>query len=194
MRASFGFLYIHIYSSLDEPMLQKLKTFAVHSACVRPFDYCFDWRIETGERERGGEGGTKTALLTRFQLSIEITFSATFSTNTHRFAKKDRATFKWKPRYDRKNSIPLHGNRWFPRQCAIGIFNKYLDFNIYQRILTSNSRENLIERRHRFFKVFAPRAGRESRIKKVFSVKNVSPSQGWTHSKEVATLLLPELI
>lgn len=146
------------------------------------------------ERERGGEGGTKTALLTRFQLSIEITFSATFSTNTHRFAKKDRATFKWKPRYDRKNSIPLHGNRWFPRQCAIGIFNKYLDFNIYQRILTSNSRENLIERRHRFFKVFAPRAGRESRIKKVFSVKNVSPSQGWTHSKEVATLLLPELI
>lgn len=91
MRASF--LYIHIYSSLDEPMLQKLKTFAVHSACVRPFDYCFDWRIETGERERG-RGRDKDGAANSFPTVYRDNFFGNFFDKYTSVCKKGSCNFQ----------------------------------------------------------------------------------------------------
>lgn len=119
--------FIYIYSS---EMLGRLKTFIPPA---RPFDYCFDW-IETRERQRERETKTKVPL-TRFQLSIEITFSPTFPTNTHRLEKKDRA-------FELSNGSPLRlqkfdtNSPWQPILFSNGarhsrIFNKYLHFIIF---------------------------------------------------------------
>lgn len=78
----------------------ELKTFAVHSTCTTVWSL---FRLADADRnKKKRERETKT-VLTRFQLSIEITFSPTFSTNTHRppVCKKGSCTvsptFKWKP-------------------------------------------------------------------------------------------------
>lgn len=167
MRASV--LYTRVYSSQMSRCYKSLKTFAVHSACVRPFDYCFGSKQER-EREKG-RGRDKDGAANSFPTVYRDNFFGNFFDKYTLVCKKGSCS----QLSNGKNSIPLHGNRWsnpFPRQCAIRIFNKYLDFNIYQRI----RRENLIEWRHRFSK-FSSHAQNEENEKKCFPWKTVPPSR-----------------
>lgn len=73
------FCAIYIYSSQMSRCYENTRSsFRLHERLII---------VSTGgcgSRERDRQRETKTVPLTRFQLSIEITFSATFSTNTHR--------------------------------------------------------------------------------------------------------------